>query len=270
MGAFLTYSELKNKAKTQPVASAEEMQQQQQMPEYDPNNPMESFAQIMGPTPAEREAEERRLAENKAKMNAWVGLFNGLGALGNLYYATKGASYAPTNYNPHQQIEANYQAERQRLDALQRNRQAYAQQLYNWKRQGAEDARKEKLAEAQAQWYGTREDLARQKQELAEFKAQTDADYKKATLEQKNAINEVRIRLLEGQISKTEAERQYRLIMANNAAGGTTKVVTKDGNTTTTTTTPNTSSSGGKRKRKNKNSSNTTDKIVTGVNWKKK
>ena len=174
MGALLTYSELKNKAKTQPVASAEEMQQMQ-MPEYDPNNPMESFAQIMGPTPAEREAEERRLAENKAKMNAWVGLFNGLGALGNLYYATKGASYAPTNYNPHQQIEANYQAERQRLDALQRNRQAYAQQLFDWQQKMSDTERRNKIADAQAKYYDTRDEMARLKGENDRLRAEASA-----------------------------------------------------------------------------------------------
>lgn len=144
---------------------------QQEIPAFDTSNAIQSLAQLMGPTPAEREAEERRLANNKAKMNAWMGLFNGLGALGQLYGATKGASYAPMTVNPHQQIEKNYQQEMKNLDDVYKNRQAYAQQLYNWQRQVNEDKRKEKLADAMAQWYGTREDLAQQKSELGKLKA---------------------------------------------------------------------------------------------------
>ena len=246
MGVLETYLQ-----QTQPQ-QVQQPQPQPQMPQVDTSNAIQSLAQLMGPTPAEREAQERKLLENKRKMIAWTGLFDGLRQLGNLYYATKGATPQQYTDKPYQAIEQNYQQERQLQDYANRYSQAYAKQLFDWQQKMSDTERRNKIADAQAQYYNTRDEMAQRKQELAEFKAQTDADYKKATLEQKNAINEVRIRLLEGQISKTEAERQYRLIMANNAAGGTTKVVTKDGNTTTTTTTPNTSSSGGKRKRTTK------------------
>lgn len=213
---------------------------QQEIPAFDTSNAIQSFAQLMGPTPAEREAEERRLANNKAKMNAWMGLFNGLGALGQLYYATKGASYAPMTANPHQQIEQNYQQELGRLDRIYKNSQAYAQQLYNWQRMGEQDQMRREAHDAQMKYYQTRDEQNARKMELAEFKAKTDADYKKATLDQKNAINEVRIRLLEGQISKTEADRQYKLIMMGNAQAGTKTTTTKpDGTVTTVVKEPN-------------------------------
>lgn len=135
---------------------------QQEIPAFDTSNAIQSFAQLMGPTPAEREAEERRLANNKAKMNAWMGLFNGLGALGQLYGATKGASYAPMTSNPHQQIEQNYQQELGRLDRFYKNRQAYAQQLYNWQRMGEQDQMRREAHEAQKNYTKAREEALRE------------------------------------------------------------------------------------------------------------
>ena len=176
---------------------------------------------MLGPAPAEREAQERRLAENKAKMNGWLGLFQGLGALGDLYYAGKGVTPSQPNNQPQQLLNQHYAEEQQRLDNLYKNRQAYANMLYNIKRQAGDDARKDMLAKAQAKYYGGKEDPERRKMDIAEFNAKVNADYKQATLEQKNALNEVRIRLMEGQISKNEADRQYKLIMAGNAAAGT-------------------------------------------------
>jgi uncharacterized protein YecT (DUF1311 family) len=143
---------------------------------------------MLGPTPAEREAQERRLAENKAKMAGWAGLFQGLGALGDLYYASKGATPVKPTYNPQQQIEQNYQQERQRLDDLYKNRQAYATMLYNLHRQGEEDKRKDALHKAQIEWYGTRDEVARMKAENDRLK------------------NEKYIELQDGRIAKLNAE----------------------------------------------------------------
>ena len=126
---------------------------------------------MLGPTPAEREAQERRLAENKAKMNGWLGLFQGLGALGDLYYAGKGVNPSQPNNQPQQLLNQHYAEEQQRLDNLYKNRQAYANMLYNIKRQAGDDARKDKLADAQSKWYDTREEMARMKNELDKMKA---------------------------------------------------------------------------------------------------
>lgn len=149
----------------------ENNQQPQQMPQVDTSNAIQSMAQLMGPTPAEREAQEQQLLKNKRKMIAWTGLFDGLRHLGNLYYASKGATPQQYTDQPYKTIEQDYQHERQLQDYINRYSQAYAQQLYNWQLQANDDKRKEKLADAQAQWYGTREDLAQQKSELDKLKS---------------------------------------------------------------------------------------------------
>ena len=171
MGALVTYNELKKRSTPQGYWTQQgitgfngEVVNPEQMitPQVDTSNAIQSLAQIMGPTPAEREAEQRRLAENKAKMNAWMGLFNGLGALGQLYGATKGASYAPMTVNPHQQIEQNYQQELGRLNDIYSKRQAYAQQLYNWQRMGEQDQMRREAHEAQMKYSKTREEALRE------------------------------------------------------------------------------------------------------------
>lgn len=193
---------------------------QQEIPAFDTSNAIQSFAQLMGPTPAEREAEERRLANNKAKMNAWMGLFNGLGALGQLYGATKGASYAPMTANPHQQIEQNYQQELGRLDRFYKNRQAYAQQLYNWQRQANEDKRKEKLADAQAQWYGTRDELARLKADNDRLRAEQQASVNEARRKQIELKTKQMEELHPLQKQKIQATIKNTLHNANRPYGG--------------------------------------------------
>ena len=192
--------------------------QQQQQPQIDTSDPINSLAQQLV-TPAEREAQEQRMLKNKRRMIAWTGLFDGLRNLANLWGVSKGAAPMKFTDNPYQNLEQGYQQERQRQNSLLDYRDKYATTLYNLQRQANEDKMKQESHQAQLKWYGTRDEMAQRKQELAEFKAQTDADYKKATLEQKNAINEVKIRLLEGQINKTEADRQYRLIMMGKQAG---------------------------------------------------
>jgi len=208
-------------------------------PQIDTGNAIASLAELMGPTPAEREAQQRRLQENKAKMAAWTGLFDGLRQIGNVIYTAKGAT--PQRFaDPYQQIEQQYQGQRQLANEQNAYQRQYAQALYNLQRQANADKRQDALSKAQLEYYKTRDEQNARKMDLAEFKAKTDADYKKATLDQKNAINEVRIRLMEGQISKTEADRQYKLIMAGNAQAGTRTTTTKaDGTVTTVVKEPN-------------------------------
>ena len=185
---------------------------------------------MLGPTPAEREAQERRLAENKAKMAGWAGLFQGLGALGDLYYASKGVTPSKPTYNPQQQIEQNYQQERQRLDDLYKNRQAYANMLYNIHRQGEEDKRKDAINAAQLEWYKNRDEQNAEKVAIQRMKAENDAAYKTATLEQKERMNDIMAEYYAGRISLTEAQTQLAKVRAanvGNGGGGVETIVTE-------------------------------------------
>lgn len=232
MGALTIYDNLKKQREQQAIS-------QPQQPQIDTSDPINSLAGMLV-TPAEREAQQQKLMENKRKMLLWTGLFDGLRNLGNLYSVSKGARPQQYTDNPYKTIEMGYQQEMKNLDDVYKNRQAYAQQLYNWQRMGEQDQMRREAHDAQMKYYQTRDEQNARKMELAEFKAKTDADYKKATLDQKNAINEVRIRLLEGQISKTEADRQYKLIMMGNAQAGTKTTTTKpDGTVTTVVKEPN-------------------------------
>jgi hypothetical protein len=149
----------------------EDGQQPQQMPQVDTSNAIQSIAQLMGPTPAEREAQEQRLLKNKRKMIAWTGLFDGMRQLGNLYYASKGATPQQYTDKPYQQIEQNYMQERQLQDYLNRYSQAYAKQLFDWQQKMSDTERRDKIANAQAKYYDTRDEMAQQKAELDKMKA---------------------------------------------------------------------------------------------------
>lgn len=144
---------------------------------------------MLGPTPAEREAQERRLQEYKAKMNGWLGLFQGLGALGDLYYASKGVNPSKPDNTPQAIIEKNAADEKQRLDNLYRNRQAYATQLYNLQRQSQADERAFKLNEMQQKNYESlikeRAEKTRMQDELNQakneyWKAMSEKNYEQA------------------------------------------------------------------------------------------
>lgn len=76
----------------------------QPQPVVDTRNSIVSLATLLGPTPEEREAQQRKLQENKSKMAAWTGLFDGLRNLGNLYAVSKGAT--PQQYsNPYKAVD---------------------------------------------------------------------------------------------------------------------------------------------------------------------
>ena len=155
---------------TQPVVT---QPQQQELPQVDTSNAMQSLVNILV-TPAEREAQERKLQENKRKMIAWTGLFDGLRQLGNLYAVSKGASPQQYTDKPYQAIEQSYQQERQLQDALQKYRNSYAQQLYNIQRQGEQDAINRDIKNAQIKWYENRDEIARQKAEMDKQKAELE------------------------------------------------------------------------------------------------
>jgi hypothetical protein len=142
---------------------------------------MGSLAQLLGPTPAELEARQRKLEQGKAKMAAWTGLFDGLRQLGNLYYATKGAT--PQQFtDPYKQVEQTYQDATKRADDLDTYRRQYTQQLYALRRQAGEDRRKDILAEAQANYYNSRDDKLQSDAELAKKKAITIKELKNGSL----------------------------------------------------------------------------------------
>ena len=139
-------------------------------PVVDTSNAIGSLAEMMGPTPAEREARERKLQKGRAQMQAWAGMFDGLRQLGNLYYTAKGAPSQQLQ-SPSQQIDNVYEQERQRNLQLDDYRQRYAQQLYALSRQAAADKRQDALAQAHANLYETQSKVAQQN---ADQKAELD------------------------------------------------------------------------------------------------
>lgn len=170
MGIFDYYLK---KQQPQQVQQTVQPQQQQFAPPAD-GNYIGLMNEMLGPTPAEREAQERKLAENKAKMNGWLGLFQGLGALGDLYYASKGVNPSKPDYSAQAIMDKNATEAQQRLDNLYKNRQAYATQLYNFQRQAQADERAYKLNELQQKNYESmikdRAEKTRLQEEQNEFK----------------------------------------------------------------------------------------------------
>ena len=170
---------LTKRRSTQSSDDANQLDQQQprtvatkhyELPKIDTSDAIGSLAGMLGPTPEEREQQEQQLMEHKRKMHSWTALFNGLRHLSNLYFTTKGAS--PQQYaDPHAQIEQHYQEERKRLADIQANNQKYYAGLWGLYRQINDEQRRNMLAEAQRDYYGTREDVAREKQELERLKA---------------------------------------------------------------------------------------------------
>lgn len=144
-------------------------------PVVDRSNPLGSLAKILGPSPEERAAEEERARQQKVKMQGWAGLFNGLRHLGNLYYTTYGAVPQQYRTDPTSMIEQNYQAERERLARQRAEQRQYYTDLWNIDRQADSDKRKDELHQAQLDWYGTRDEVARMKAENDKLKAEAQA-----------------------------------------------------------------------------------------------
>jgi len=195
-------------------------QPQPQMPQVDTSNAIQSLAQLMGPTPAEREAQERKLLENKRKMIAWTGLFDGLRQLGNLYYATKGATPQQYTDKPYQAIEQNYQQERQLQDYANRYSQAYAKQLFDWQQKMSDTERRNKIADAQANYYNTRDEMARLKGENDRLRAEQQASVNEARRKQIELKTKQLEELHPLQKQKLQAMIKNTLHNANRPYGG--------------------------------------------------
>lgn len=212
-------------------------QQQQSYPVVDSSNAIGSLADLLGPTPAEREAQERRMMQNRQKMMAWTGLFDGLRHLGNLYYATKGATPQTLN-NPYQLVDKEYQQQRNLYNDMVNYRRQYNTSLYNLRRQMEEDSRKNKLADAQAQWYSTRDEMARMKAENDRQRAEIDRLQKEAAIrnteaktETENFLRDKRGNVYDSQAKRNLQQGQAAVTRANKSGGGKKKSGGSNGNT---------------------------------------
>lgn len=191
---------------------------------------------MLGPTPEERDAQERKLAENRAKMNGWLGLFQGLGALGDLYYASKGVNPSKPDYTAQETLNQQLTDQKQRLDNLARNRQAYATQLYNLQRQADIDRENRDYKKAQGNYLNNKTEIMSKDAEIRALKAENDRLVKEA---QANLIKERQnTEKSRQEVNKSSQARNYaasELSRAkanterNKPAGGGTKNKGKNG-----------------------------------------
>ena len=195
--------------------------EQPQQPQVDTENAINSIAEMLGPTPAEREARERRALERRAKMSAWAGLFDGLRQFGNLYSVYKGATPQQLS-SPYQAIDNEINQQRAIADANDNYRRQYAQSLYNLRRQMNQDQMQHETHQAQLDWYKNRDEQNARKVDIQQFKAEADAAYKEATLEQKEKILEIRRQVADNLISYRQGQLEIARIRANksNGSGG--------------------------------------------------
>lgn len=164
---------LYNKEKLAQVEPKEPLhaEEPQQQPVIDKNNAIGSVVDMLGPTPAEREAQRAKMERNRKAMTAWTALFDGLRNLGNLYYTSKGAR--PQRFgNLYDSIGQEYQRERQLQDETDNYRRQYAQSLYNLQHQQSDDMRRARLTAAQIKAYDTKDELARMKAENDRLKTE--------------------------------------------------------------------------------------------------
>jgi len=168
----------KQRFSVQPLVQPEE---QPQLPQVDSSHALESFAKLIGPTPAEREAKQRKQEEHNAKMQMWAGMFDGLRQLGNLYTTYKGATpqQLQTPYGQIEQISDRNRKQQAANDAYSRE---YALALSRLHHGFVDDARKAKVAEAQAKFFDTRGEAAKQKAELEKYKAARVVKHKDGSL----------------------------------------------------------------------------------------
>ena len=194
----------------------------QTAPVVDSSNAIGSLAEMLGPTPAEREAAERRMLEGKAKMQAWTGLFDGLRQLGNLYYTSKGAT--PQNYaNPYQYAEQQYQQQRQLYNDMANYRKQYATSLYSLQRQMDADKMAREKHQATLDWYQTRDDMARLKAENDKMKAEKYVELQDGRIAKLNAetgqieeLTPYKTGLLQAQTQRNRQQGSAAVIRANN------------------------------------------------------
>lgn len=190
-----------------------------EQPKIDTSNAIGSLAEMLGPTPAEREAQQNRLERGRQQMAMWTGLFDGLRQLGNLYYTAKGAR--PQQYSdPYKTIDENYNREVKRLDDLAQYRRAYAKTLYDLQRQAGIEEQNRALNEAKIDWYRNRDEQNAEKVAVQRFRAETDRMYKTATLEQKERMNDIMADYYSGRISLMAAQEELAKVRAANGGFG--------------------------------------------------
>lgn len=178
-------------------------------PKIDKDNVLGSLSGMLGPTPAERAAEEERLQRHRKQMHGWTALFNGLRHLGNLYYATKGAPGQKYG-EPHQQIEQRYQDERKRLADIHAADRSYSSSLYNIRRQMEDDERKNKLSDSQLKHYQTQDEMAREK------------------ARQQDEYNEARKKYYEAVSNKNDEQAEYWRLRAQGVPKESAAKIAKD------------------------------------------
>lgn len=206
----------------QTVGYNKTVEEPKEQPKVDTSNAIGSLAQLLGPTPAEREAQQARLERNRQQMAMWTGVFDGLRQLANLYYTSKGAR--PQQYSdPYKTIDENYNREVKRLDDLAQYRRSYAKTLYDLQRQAGIEEQNRALNEAKIDWYKNRDEQNAEKVAIQRFRADTDRMYKTATLEQKERMNDIMADYYSGRISLMAAQEELAKIRAANggfASGG--------------------------------------------------
>lgn len=208
--------------------------QPQQMPQVDTSHALSSISQLMGPTPAEREAELRKQEAHNNKMMKWAGLFDGLRQLGNLYTTYKGATPQQLQA-PYGQLEQQADRQRKLQAADDAYRREYANAYMRLQHGLNDDARKAKLAEAQLKWYKKRDEQNAEKVAIQKFKAETDRAYKNATLEQKERMNDIMADFYAGRISLMEAQTKLANVKANMGGFAPQRSLQQKETTTTTT-----------------------------------
>lgn len=170
-GALRDNSQMVQKSALFNPAVTSQIQPVQQAPVVDTSNAIGSLAEMLGPTPAEREAKERRLQKDRAQMQAWAGMFDGLRQLGNLYYTAKGAPSQQLQA-PYQQLDNVYEQERQRNLQLDDYRSQYQQQLYNLNRQIDQDQIQREAHQANIQYKKSQEEALMDKSRREDEKNQ--------------------------------------------------------------------------------------------------
>lgn len=178
-------------------------------PQVDSSNAIGSLAAMMGPTPAEREATERRMQKNQAQMAMWTGVMDGLRQLGNLYYAYKGA--IPQKFdNPYQQVSQQYQQQRGLYNDMANYRRQYATSLYNLQRQMDADKRAKETHQAQMDYTKAREEALR-------------ADSKR-----KDEYNEARTKYYDAIANKNDEQAEYWRLRAQGVPKESAAKIAKD------------------------------------------
>lgn len=181
----------------------------QSVPMIDSGNALASLAAMMGPTPAEREAAERRMQKNQAQMAMWTGLADGLRQLGNLYYASKGA--VPLQFNdPQQQVQQQYQQQRQLYNDMANYRRQYATSLYSLQRQMEGDRRAKEAHQTQMNYTKAREEALRDESR------------------RKDEYNEARTKYYEAVANKNDEQAEYWRLRAQGVPKESAAKIAKD------------------------------------------